>query len=347
MKLLLLSVKSDTPTGGIAVWTDHFLAHCQEHDLDCRLVNTEVSARRHMNKLRRLWAECFRTIRIFRQLSVAFREQSYDFAHLNTSCGPMGLYRDYFLAKRLHKKGIPFAMHYHCDIPFWVKTEKRCRWLKKSARLAAVNMVLCESSRIFLEKIGLDAVKVPNFIRDGIVMPTEKDIRPTLSHIFFVGRVSINKGAAELYRLARRFPDKTFTLAGSVIPPVDSWDKPDNVTCLGPVPYDRVMSLLDEADLFLFPSRSEGFSVALMEAMARGVPCVAFDNVGANGDMLGDNCGIATPYGNLDAMEHAIRYLEDPTVRTHISENAVSKVRDNYTTDAVLTLFEKLYKNNM
>ena len=85
--------------------------------------------------------------------------------------------------------------------------------------------------------------------------------------------------------------------------------------------------------------------MALMEAMARGVPCVAFDSVGANSDMLADGCGVTVPYGDIDALEQAIRNLEDQEIRKAISEKAIAKVRDNYTTGAVLTLFKSLYES--
>ena len=46
-------------------------------------------------------------------------------------------------------------------------------------------------------------------------------------------------------------------------------------------------------------------------------------------------------------MEQAIRDLEDPAKREEISKNAVSKVRNHYTTDAVLTLFKTLYESKL
>lgn len=347
MKLLLVSAKSDTALGGIAVWTEHYLTHCQEYDIDCLLVNTEVSARHCPNTVHRLWNECARTLRIIRRLKKAVNQGGYDFAHLNTSCGPMGLYRDYFLARYLKSHNIPFALHYHCDIPFWIKNNRRRRWLTKMAQTAYLNMVLCENSRSFLQSMGIESVKVPNFLKDNVVTENEKEISEKLERIFFAGRISINKGMKEIYQLAKRFSDKTFVLAGSIFSPIDTWKKPDNVIQLGPVDHDKVLEVLDDSDLFLFPSHSEGFSMALMEAMARGVPCVAFDSVGANSDMLADGCGVTVPFGDVEAMEQAIRDLEDPAKRKEISEKAIEKVRNNYTTDAVLTLFKSLYESKL
>ena len=53
----------------------------------------------------------------------------------------------------------------------------------------------------------------------------------------------------------------------------------------------KLQKYLDKADVFLFPSYTEGFSISLTEAMASGLPCIASD-VGANQDMLENHGGI-------------------------------------------------------
>lgn len=343
MNVLLISARRAASIGGIAVWTEHYLSKCKQHGLDCTLINTEKGTEKTFAG----WSEIGRTRRIAKDLKQSLRNARFDIAHLNTSCGPFGLYRDYLLACKIHKRGVPIATHYHCDIPYWITNPLSRYVLKKLAKLSSLNLVLCESSRAYLEQFHIDAIKVPNFIEDRVVTDRPKEIRDKLTRIFFVGRVSKPKGAEEMYELARRFPDKTFALAGGIVPPVDTWEKPANVQLMGRLTSDNVMRLLDQADLFLFPSHSEGFSLALMEAMARGVPCVAFDSVGANKDMLADNCGITVPFKDTDALEQAIRDLEDPAKREEISKNAVSKVRNCYTTDAVLTLFKKLYESKL
>lgn len=51
----------------------------------------------------------------------------------------------------------------------------------------------------------------------------------------------------------------------------------DRVTALGPVAPDAMRNRYDTADLFVLPSRFETCSMATREAMARGLPVVAFD----------------------------------------------------------------------
>lgn len=344
MNVLLISAKKTAAIGGIAVWTEHYLSQCALHDIQCTLVNTEKDTDKTFGGL---MSEIHRTSRIFKGIKSALKSNNFDTVHLNTSCGPFGLFRDFAIAKRLKKKGLPVITHYHCDIPKWIRNPISRYALKKLARSSCLNLVLCENSRAYLQQFHIDSIKVPNFIKENILTTKPKEIRDTLSRIFFVGRISTPKGAAEIYELAKRFPQKNFVLAGGIVPPVDTWDQPENIRLIGRITSAKVMDILDQADIFLFPSHSEGFSMALMEAMARGVPCVAFDSVGANGDMLADGCGVTVPYGDVDAMEQAILDLEDPAKRKAISEKAVDKVRNNYTTDAVLTLFKSLYESTL
>lgn len=60
----------------------------------------------------------------------------------------------------------------------------------------------------------------------------------------------------------------------------------NHVTFLGSLPgLERVIQALDESDIFLLPSMVEGLPRALIEAMARGLPCIA-TNVGGIPELL-------------------------------------------------------------
>jgi glycosyltransferase involved in cell wall biosynthesis len=50
-----------------------------------------------------------------------------------------------------------------------------------------------------------------------------------------------------------------------------------DVRVLGPLPQDEVAPLVASADVFVLPSRKEGFGIAAMEALAAGVPVVLRD----------------------------------------------------------------------
>jgi glycosyltransferase involved in cell wall biosynthesis len=81
----------------------------------------------------------------------------------------------------------------------------------------------------------------------------------------------------------------------------------DNIRFLGS--RDDVFSLLKMADLFCLPSRSEGLSNALLEAMSCSLPCVATD-VGGNSEVVVDGeSGFLVPSEQPDSLAARILTL--------------------------------------
>lgn len=113
-----------------------------------------------------------------------------------------------------------------------------------------------------------------------------------------VGHVRPVKGMDILIRAAatvcQAFPRAMFLVIGDVHAPghfqellelTKSLGLKENVRFVGP--SEDVFSLLKMSDVFCLPSRSEGFSNALLEAMACSLPCVA-TRVGGNSEAVED-----------------------------------------------------------
>jgi glycosyltransferase involved in cell wall biosynthesis len=84
----------------------------------------------------------------------------------------------------------------------------------------------------------------------------------------------------------------------------------DLVTFSGQLDTSEVRAALDDADLFVLPSLTEGLPRALLEAMARGLPAVATD-VGGIPELLPRTC-LVRP-GDASALARALSsYLLDP-----------------------------------
>ncbi len=67
------------------------------------------------------------------------------------------------------------------------------------------------------------------------------------------------------------------------------------------------------ADMFAFPSRYEAFGIALLEAMAAGLPIVA-SRTGGIPDVTGDMAALLIPVGDVDALSDGIRGLAGDAV---------------------------------
>lgn len=89
---------------------------------------------------------------------------------------------------------------------------------------------------------------------------------------------------------------------------------------------DRIRALLDESDLFVMPSRTEGMPRALLEAMARSVPCTGSD-AGGIPELLPDTAVFV--HDDLDALVHAIeKFLRDPYLRRANSQLVYRTARE-------------------
>lgn len=112
-----------------------------------------------------------------------------------------------------------------------------------------------------------------------------------------------------------------------------------HVTVIPSVNRKELYDQLTHADVFVFPSLSEGFSRALLEALAAGVPVVASD-VGAAADLLtdGDNAIVVAP-GDAAALSAGIeRLLDDARLRAELAA-AGQRTASRYTADAALAGF--------
>ena len=83
---------------------------------------------------------------------------------------------------------------------------------------------------------------------------------------------------------------------------------------------------LDNADLFVLPSRTEGLPRALIEAMARGLPCLA-SNVGGIPELLAP-CDLVSP-GSVDSLANAINEVAAaPDRRAAMAQRNLDKARE-------------------
>lgn len=121
------------------------------------------------------------------------------------------------------------------------------------------------------------------------------------------------------------------------------FDISDNISWLGERP--DVGPLLAASDLFVLPSHQEGFSNALLEAMAANLPVVA-TAVGGNVDAVRDNdTGLLVRGKDPKALAGAIlRLAKDPVLRRRLGDAGRSRVERRFSLNACVERYEKLYR---
>jgi glycosyltransferase involved in cell wall biosynthesis len=103
------------------------------------------------------------------------------------------------------------------------------------------------------------------------------------------------------------------------------------VRFLGAMAHQATLAEVARADVFVLASFAEGLPVALMEAMALGVPCVS-TAIAAIPELIQDGRnGLLVPPANPVALAAALRRLAtDPQLRAELGRNARHTAEERY-----------------
>lgn len=115
----------------------------------------------------------------------------------------------------------------------------------------------------------------------------------------------------------------------------------DRVTLLGE--RHDIPELLAALDVFAMPSKTEGLPVALLEAMASGLPIVATD-VGGVAAALGD-CGLVVPPQDATALGEAIlRLAGDPERRRQLGRAARERAVQRFDIGEMFSAYDRILR---
>ena len=216
---------------------------------------------------------------------------------------------------------------------------------KKLIKLSDKTLVLNQKSLDFVENISIDKGEIcPNFISKDRVLSLPFPTNNEVKQIVYVGHMYKSKGVLAIFELAKAFPEITFKLVG----PYEEFLKvtpeiPFNVCFTGVMSSKEVISILDESDIFTLLSFTEGFSNAMLEAMARGLPILATD-VGAAKDMIQDKGGVIVNVNDMPSTIDAVEYMLPRATREQMSAWNVEKVKREYTSEVVFEKLKELYE---
>lgn len=116
-----------------------------------------------------------------------------------------------------------------------------------------------------------------------------------------------------------------------------------SIQFVGFVPQDELKSYLQESDIYVFPSLSEGCASSGMEALAAGLPVIATEESGFPIEHEKD--GLIIPAKDAQSIADAIKLLAvNEHKRILLGRNAAHKIQQHYTWEQYATQIESVYK---
>ena len=176
--------------------------------------------------------------------------------------------------------------------------------------------------------------------------------RPGVARVGMVARMNHRyKGHSGFLRIARRIhqrmPDVEFLLVGDG-PLRQDLEREAASLGLGASAIflgDRqdMPAILASLDVAILTSDSESLSNVILEAMAAGLPVVAY-GVGGNSELLSDQRGALIPAGNEISFADAVeRLLSDCALSQQLGRNALRFAQETFSLDRVRQRYVELY----
>ena len=288
----------------------------------------------------------FRSFAYARRL---LRRRRYDVVHafFGIPCGMTAM-----------QLGLPYIVSLRgSDVPFY---NRRFEKLDKLVFQRVSRTVWKRASYVVANSAGLrdlalaSAPKqpievIPNGVDTDFFSPPPKKRRNTALTLVSTGRLIERKGYGYLIEALRGMKRVHLQLVGdgnlneSLI--AAAADAGVSVDFMGAKSRAEVVSILQDADLFVLPSLNEGMSNSLLEAMACGLPAVVTD-VGGSAELVADAVnGAVVPKADAAALRRAIDvYLANPKLAV-LHGNASRRTALTMSTSANAEKYVTFYRN--
>lgn len=266
----------------------------------------------------------------------------------------------YLVASRLAAVPCVFQIHFSFRYFFDDSTKIFQKLILSVLRLASVFVVICRDDLAFLGQIG--AQDIPTFylpncvdvarIQGGTrVKSLDFEEKKSLEILFFGGSDTVRKGLPELLStvpcLVQRFPELHFRLVA--VPKHFVSDLVPNIyldRCIVEnwISGDEKFERLARADIFVLPTHAEGMPIAILEAMAAGLPIVSSKIAGIPDMVTDGQQGFLVSSGNVPALAKALSILlESETIRVEMGKKAAERAAREYDLSVGVSNFRKLY----
>lgn len=244
--------------------------------------------------------------------------------------------------------GVPRRIHthHHGRLP---AISARQRWLiRVASRFVPRFVCVSQDSARYMVEQGVAESRIST-LWNGIDLTRFAFQGPRQDGVIVtVARLSPEKDIANLLHAAKRLPTAAFEIAGDgpcrdeLIKLANDLGVEGRVTFHGEV--RDIPALLARARMFVLPSQSEGISLTLLEAMARGLPVVT-TKVGGNPEVVQPGItGLLVPSRDPEALAGAIgELLRDPERSAAMGRAGRHRVENCFDIRKMTAQYEALY----
>lgn len=347
------------PYGGIANWTAMICSHLDmelQDEIEYKVIDT--SPKKRVTEGRGLFQRVFgggvNMLKVKRQLVSIIKEQRPDCVHITTS-GSLSLLRDYVIGRVLKKEKIPYVYHIHFGRTPQIMNDNtfEWKWMRRVVENASRVITIDQKTQMGLEeRYGEKMQYIPNPI-DLQKMP-----KPDYSlhyRVMFLGWVIKEKGIEELLEAWQELYPSHSEWQLDVVGPykkeyfdwlISEYDI-SGVNFYGEKEHDEAMRMLNESDVFVLPSYTEGCPYVVLEAMALG-KCIIASDVGNIPSMLENNAGVLVKSKDISDLKKSLNnIMQYPNDYRIIRENAWNKTYEIYSIDVITRSYRNIWNMAM
>ena len=356
----------DVVKGGINTWGRYIMEYSStDGQSDAEIIPVSFDRFVSSSEGKSIFPRVFRGLQAYnvpvKKVISSMKMDAPDVLHLCTSAG-LGLFRDLVLLRKARRYGIKTVVHYHFGRIPELQRQNNWEWklICKVMSHCDTAVVMNRPSEETLLAAGFSNIRyLPNPLAMNVLKKIEeiRDIYKRIPRrLLYAGHVIKTKGVYELVEACSQITNIELRIVGRCLPDVESELK--SIACknnegkwlyiIGEVDHDEVLAEMLQADMFVFPSYTEGFPNVILEAMACGCPIVSSD-VGAIPEMLdleGTPCGVSFKPKSVDQLFAAINeILDNDSAKTKLSVSASERLNLEYVMPKVWSRLVDIWNN--
>lgn len=209
--------------------------------------------------------------------------------------------------------------------------------LKYGARVARF-VAISYAVKSAMTEAGIDPSRI-DVVYSGIATPDVKDVRNWRKELGWpdeivvcgvVGAMTGEKGIDLIGRIVELLPREIQDKCGVVFLGANRPQHADEIAIRAHWAgfIENILEAMAGLDLLWHPARSEGLGTSVLDALALGVPPIAFAAGGLAETIENERCGILVPPGNIREFALAIeRLVSDSAYRKRLASNARERAR--------------------